>query len=109
MMHEPHMRAGIFRGLDIRSGIYDRCLVMLDLVILELGLGSLYELHRLHGPDLCLCIFLCRPGLELLERGFGWWLRIFGLALRGRVKRGSHFADRRRLTCSRRQSLSARG
>ena len=65
MMHEPHMRAGIFHGLDIRSGIYDRCLVMLDLVILELGLGSLYGLHGLNlCLCLCLCMFLCRPGLE---------------------------------------------
>ena len=91
----PHMCAGIFYGPDLRTGIYDPCLVILDL-----GLGILYGLH---GPDLC--IFLCRPSLELLEHGFRLWLRIFGLTLRG----GSNFVARRRLPCSWRQSLSARG
>src|SRR5258707_5364557 len=53
----------LFHGPDLCSGIlHDLCLVILDL-----GLGILYGLH---GPDLCLCIFLCRPSLELLEQGF---------------------------------------
>jgi hypothetical protein len=99
IMLGPHMCAGIFYGPDLRTGIYDPCLVILDL-----GLGILYGLH---GPDLC--IFLCRPSLELLEHGFRWWLRIFGLTLIRRVKGGSNFGARRRLPCSRRQSLSVGG
>ena len=81
----PHMCAGIFRGPDLRAGIYDLCLVILDR-----GFGILYGLH---GPDLC--IFLCRPSLELVEHGFGWWLRIFGLPLIGSIKGGSNFVARR--------------
>ena len=92
----------LLHGPDLCSGIlHDLCLVILDL-----GLGILYGLH---GPDLCLCIFLCRPSLELLEHGFRWWLRIFGLTLIRRVKGGSNFGARRRLPCSRRQSLSVGG
>src|SRR6266849_2883119 len=95
----PHLCAGISHGPDLRSGIYDPCLVILDL-----GLGILYGLH---GPDLC--IFLRRPSLELLEHGFGWWLRIFDLTLIGGVKGGSNFGARRCLPCSRRQSLNTGG
>jgi hypothetical protein len=101
IMLGPHMCAGIFYGPDLRTGIYDPCLVILDL-----GLGILY---RLHGPDLCLCIFLRRPSLELLEHGLGWWLRIFGLTPIGSIKGGSNFGARRCLPCSRRQSLSVGG
>jgi hypothetical protein len=101
IMLGPHMCAGIFHGPDLRSGIYDLCLVILDL-----GLGILYGLH---GPDLCLCIFLRCPSLELLEHGLGWWLRIFGLTPIGSIKGGSNFGARRCLPCSRRQSLSAGG
>ena len=57
IMLGPHMCADIFHGPDLRSGIYDPCLVILDL-----GLGILYGLHR---PDLC--IFLRRPSLKLPE------------------------------------------
>ena len=100
IMLGPYICAGIFYGPDLRTGIYDPCLVILDL-------GLLGILYGLHGPDLC--IFLCRPSLELLEHGFRWWLRIFGLTLIGRVKGGSNFGARRHLPCSRRQSLSAGG
>jgi len=100
IMLGPHTCAGIFYGPDLRTGIYDPCLVILDL-------GLLGILYGLHGPDLC--IFLCRPSLELLEHGFRWWLRIFGLTLIGRVKGASNFGARRCLPCSRRQSLSAGG
>ena len=94
IMLGPRMCAGIFHGPDLRSGIYDLCLVIL---------------YGLHGPDLCMCIFVCRPSLELLEQGFGWWLRISGLTLIGRVKGGSNFGARRCLPCSRRQSLNTGG
>jgi hypothetical protein len=47
--------------------------------------------------------------LELLEQGFSWWLTGFGLTLIGRLKSGSNFVARRRVRCSRRQSLSAGG
>src|SRR6266851_921719 len=63
----------------------------------------------LHGPGLCLCIFVGHPSLELLEQGFGWWLRISGLTLIGGVKGGSNFGARRRLPCSWRQSLNTGG
>ena len=95
------MCAGIFYGPDLRTGIYALCLVISDL-----GLGILYGGG---GPDLCLRIFLCRPSLELLEHGFRWWLRIFGLTLMGSAEGGSNFGARRRFPCSRRQSLSVGG
>jgi hypothetical protein len=63
----------------------------------------------LHGPDLCWGILLGRPSLELLERGFGWWLTDFGLALMGSFKSGNNFVARRRVSCGRLQSLSAGG
>jgi len=58
--------------------------------------------------DLCSGILLGCPSLELLEQGFGWWL-IFSLALMGSFKSGSNFVARRRVPCSRGQSLSAGG
>src|SRR5216683_1113856 len=94
ILHGLDLCLCILHGPDLRSGIYDLCLVIL---------------YGLHGPDLCMCIFVCRPSLELLEQGFGWWLRISGLTLIGRVKGGSNFGARRRLPCSWRQSLSVGG
>ena len=95
----------LLHGPDLCSGIlHDLCLVILDL-----GLGILYGLFVLFGPDLCLCIFLCCPCLELLQQGFRWWLTDFGLALKGIFKSGSNFFARRGFACSRRQSLSVGG
>ena len=53
---------------------------------LDLGRGILHSLYRgsLHGPcglGLRPCIFLGRPGLELLEQGFSDGLADLGLAL----------------------------
>ena len=45
------------------------------------GLYGLYGLYRLYRLDLCPCIFLGRPGLELLQQIFGWLLTDFGLTL----------------------------
>jgi hypothetical protein len=47
--------------------------------------------------DLCPCIFLGRPGLELLQQVFGRLLTGFGLTLIGSFKRGSHFVALRRV------------
>src|SRR5258706_13881531 len=90
----------LLHGPDLCSGIlHDLCLV-LDLGILS----GLYGLFVLFGPDLC--IFLCRPSLELLQQGFRWWLTDFGLALRCSFKSGGNFFALRGFACSRRQSLS---
>src|SRR5467141_2309072 len=95
----------LLHGPDLFSGIlHDLCLVILDL-----GLGILYGLFVLFGPDLCLCIFLYCPCLELLQQGFRCWLTDFGLALNGSFKSGSNFFARRGLACTRRQSLSVGG
>src|SRR6267378_1437337 len=89
----------LLHGPDLCSGIlHDVCLVILDL-----GLGILYGLH------MCLCIFLCRPSLELLEQGFRRWLTDFGLTLVSSFKSGSSVVARRRILCCRRQSLSVGG
>ena len=42
----------------------------------DLFWGSLHKLclgilYGLYGPDQCLCIFLGRPSLELIQQGFG--------------------------------------
>src|SRR6267378_2251815 len=82
-LQEPRW-LGILHGLDLCLCIlYDLCLV-LDLGILS----GLYGLFVLFGPDLC--IFLCRPSLELLQQGFRWWLTDFGLALRCSFKSGGN-------------------
>jgi hypothetical protein len=64
-------------------------------------------LHGLPGPRLCPCFFLGRPSLELLEQGFSEWLADLGLALISRFNSRGNFVARRRVTCSRRQILSA--
>src|SRR5260370_28409277 len=61
--------------------------------------GILYRLDR------CLSIFLARPGLELIEQGFGSWLIDFFLTLKGRFKSGKQFIPR----WAPRQILSAGG
>ena len=93
---------------------------------LDLGRGILHSLYRgsLYGPcglGLRPCIFLGRPGLELLEQffsdgladlglalsGLGLALAGLGLALIGRFNsRSSNFFARRRVAC-RRQILRA--
>ena len=86
----------LFGGLDLRWGILH-----------NLYRGSwrgLYRgsLHGLCGLDLCPCIFLGRPGLELLEQGFRDWLAGLGLSLTGRFGRHSNLFARRRICCCRR-------
>ena len=93
---------------------------------LDLGRGILRSLYRgsLRGPyglGLRPCIFLGRPGLELLKQGFSEWLADLGLALTGLGlaltglglaligrfnSRSSNFFARRRVAC-RRQILRA--
>ena len=94
------------RGLDLGRGI----------------LRSLYggSLRGSCGLGLRPCIFLGRPGLELLKQGFSEWLADLGLALTGlglaltglglapigRFNSRSNFVARRRVAC-RRQILRA--
>ena len=90
----------------------------------DLRLGNLRHLYRgslrgLCGLGLCPCLFLGRPGLELLEQGFSDWLGFsewlgfsdeladLGLALIGRCNSHSNFVARWRIRCGRRQILSA--
>ncbi len=109
----PDLCSEILLGPDLRS----RILHAPDLVLLrgpDLRSGILYErrlgiLYGLYGSDLRPCIFVGRPSLELTKQGFGWWLTDFGLLLIGGLEGGSSFVARGRLTCSRRQSLSAGG
>jgi hypothetical protein len=93
ILHGPNLCLGILLGpdlcsisrpLQLCSGIFhDLCSGILhgpDLSLLlhgpDLFWGSLRDLclgilHGLYGPDLCLCIFLGRPSLELIQQGFG--------------------------------------
>ena len=92
MLHGPILCLGILLGPDLCSGIFDTlcsgifhdlCSGILrgpDLSLLlhgsDLFCGSLRDpclgiLHGLYGPDLCLCIFLGRPSLELIQQRFG--------------------------------------
>jgi hypothetical protein len=103
-LHVPDLRCGLLRNLcsGILRGLHRFC-----------GLYRLYRLHgvdlyRLYGLDLCPCIFLGRPGLELLQQVFGRLLTGFGLTLIRSLKRGSRFVALRRVTC-RRQNLSVSG
>jgi hypothetical protein len=63
----------------------------------------------LYRLDLCPCIFLGRPSLELLQQVFGRRRTDFGLTLIGNVNSGSNFAALRRVRCSRLQNLSVSG
>jgi hypothetical protein len=71
-LHGPILCLGIFHDLCSLHGP--------DLLLLlhgpDLFWGSLHKLclgilYGLYGPDLCLCIFLGRPSLELIQQGFG--------------------------------------
>jgi hypothetical protein len=100
-------------------------IILRNLYLGILCLGVLHSrclgiLHGLHGPDvrrrilyrrhdLCPRIFLGRPSLELLQRSLGWWLPDFALAPIASFKSGSNLVARRRVRCSRQQSLSGRG
>ena len=104
ILHGPDLSV-LFHGPDPRWGILH-----------HLYSGSL---HGLCGPGRCPCLFLCRPGLELLEQFFskrlaGLGLALTGLALTdldsaliGRFNRRSNFLARRRIRRGRRQILSA--
>ena len=103
----------LFRGLDLGRGILHN---LYRGRWLGLYRGSL---HGLCGLGLRPCIFLGRPGLELLEQffsdgpadlglalsGLGLALAGLGLALIGRFNSRSFFAGRR-VGCRRRQILS---
>ena len=114
----PLHGSNLFRVIlrNLRLGIL--CLDILCLGILHSRcLGILYGLHgsdicgrilyRLH--DLCPRIFLGRPRLELLQRSLSGWLTDFALAPIASFKSGSNLVARRRVRCSRQQSLSGRG
>jgi hypothetical protein len=113
-MLPPDLCSGIPLGPDLSP----RILHGPDLSVLlhgpDLCCGILHNLYwgilyGLYGPNLCPCIFLGRPSLELLQQGFSWWLTNFGLTLIGRFKSRSNFVARRRVACSRWQILSAGG
>ena len=113
----PDLCSYIFH--DLCSGIFhDLCsLHGADLLLRlhgpHLFWGSLHYLCLgiLYGPDLCLClcIFLGRRSLELIQRGFGCWLTDVGMTLISSFKTGSNFVACRRLACIRRQGLSVGG
>jgi hypothetical protein len=84
ILHGPDVSV-LLHGPDLWSGILH-----------NLCWGILYGLY---GPDLCPCIFLGRPSLELLEQGFRWWLTVFHLTLTGGFRSGSNFVARRRVRC----------
>jgi len=65
----------------------------------------LHVLNRLRRPGRYLRTFLSRPGLKLIEQGFGSWRIGFGLVLKARFKGGKQFIGRWGL----RQGLSAGG
>jgi hypothetical protein len=91
MLHGPILCLGILHGLDLCSIsravqlcsdiFHDLCSGILrgyDLSLRSHGAdlfwGSLSDLclgilRGLYGPDLCLCIFLGRPSLELFYQG----------------------------------------
>ena len=97
ILHGPNPSV-FFHGADLRWGILH-----------DLYRGSL---HGLCGLDLCPCLFLRRPSLELLEQGFSEWLADLGLALTdlgsaliGRFNGRDNFVARRRIRCGRWQIL----
>src|SRR5260370_28192349 len=123
-LHGPDLCSGIlhFLCLGILYGLYGRDLYPCiffgrpGLELLQQGLGwwltdfALTLIGRFKSGSNCVArLFIGRPSLELLQQGFGWWLTVFGLTLNGSFKGGRNFVARRRLPCSRRQSLSAGG
>jgi hypothetical protein len=82
ILHGPNLGLGVLLGPDLCSHaphlcpdiLHDLCSGILhepDLfwgILHDLCLGIL---HGLYGWDLCLCIFLGRPSLELIQQGFG--------------------------------------
>jgi hypothetical protein len=102
LLHRPGLSL-LLLGPNLCSGIlHDLC----PDILCGLRLGILYGLY---GPDLRPGIFIGRPSLEFIQQVFGWWLTDFGRTLVVGLKGGSNFDAGRRLTCSRRQSLSAGG
>jgi hypothetical protein len=108
-LHAPDLRSGLLRNRC--SGILCRLYRFYRLYGLYklYGLDRLYGLYRLYRLDLCPCIFLGRPGLELLQQVFGWLLTDFGLTLIGSFTRGSHFVALRHVPCIWRQNLMVSG
>ncbi len=113
LLHVPHLCPRILYdlGLGILYGL--RLGILYRLYALDLR-PCIFLLHRLYARYLWPCIFLGRPSLELIQQDVGWWLTDFSLTLigsfkSGRIKSSSFFAACRRLTCSRRQSLSIGG
>src|ERR1700681_3324334 len=106
ILYGPFLGSCILLATDVCSSIFrgaDLCTRMPDVSVLlqgpDLCSGTLHDLclgilYGLYGPDLCPCIFLGRPSLELREQGFG------GLTLIGSFKSGSNFVARRHLPCS---------
>jgi len=84
----------LFHGPDLWSSVsHNLCWG----ILYGLCLGILCGLY---GPDLCPCIFLGYPSLELLEQGFRrWWLTDFRLTLAGGFGSGSDFVAGRRVPC----------
>jgi len=86
-LHEPRLRClGILHGPILCLGILLGCSCIFhnlcslhgpDLSLLlhrpDLFWGSLHDLclYGLYGSDLCPCILLGRPSMELIQRGFG--------------------------------------
>jgi hypothetical protein len=124
----PHLCSRISHVLEVSVPSHGSDLFRVILRNLCLGIPCLGILHSrclgilygLHGPDLyrrilyrlhdlCPRIFLGRPSLELLQRSLSRWQADFGLTLVASFKSGSNFVARRRVRCSRQQSLSAGG
>ena len=108
----PGPRSMMSRGPDLRSSILHGPDPSVLLRGPDLRWGILHHPYRssllgLFGLDLCPCILFVRPGLELLEQGFSEWPADLGLALISRFNSRSSFVARRRVTCRRRQILSA--
>jgi len=111
---EPGLYTGILLGPDLCP----RILHVPDPLVLLRGLGRCWSilhnlcwgiLYGLYRLDLCRCIFLGRPSLELLQQGSRWILADFCLALTGGFGSSSNFVAGRRAPCSRRQGLSVSG
>ena len=117
ILRAPHLCSGISHSGILHVPDPSLLLHVPDLcprILCDLGLGILSGLclgilYRLYALDLRPCIFLGRPGLELIQQDFGGWLTDFSLTLIGSFGSDSNFAACRRLTCCRRQSLGIGG